>query len=538
MRNKSAILFSLLFCGILLVVPIVQLVKESIHGERLQVFDIFEDTFTTPFRRGRAIRDNLARCSDSLHVCEQLSEASDDGMLYQCAEEALVAGESVRRTFIEINRHISDSTRPALASFDTLVARLKNLCTAIDEGKNTAVKKGVVVAQNDIRLIINRYGGGNGLSALTNVVQAFFTGTFFNNRYLRAFENDLEERSLFVLSIRPVMQLVRYALLGDLGSKAIAGRNSWLFYRPGVEYLYRPSIYDPRSKSVDYNDKAVHDDPVEIIGDFKEQMAQRGIELLIVIVPGKASIYPDMVTKNIQPAGAGDISHTSDIIGRLRDRNIMVVDLFEPFIEERVNDSLLRDSLYLARDTHWRSRALRLAARQVARAVMQRPWYNDEHITCSYAIDSVDVERDGDVGVMTGLPNVHVRNLHCTFTPEVTKCYPVMHNYFDINGVITRQKPYQDDFRNARILVLGDSFSRIYQTDEPRGAGWIAHFAKELGEPMASIISDGGASTLVREKLARKPRLLHGKRIVVWEFVERDIRFGAFGWKKVALSEE
>jgi hypothetical protein len=39
----------------------------------------------------------------------------------------------------------------------------------------------------------------------------------------------------------------------------------------------------------------------------------------------------------------------------------------------------------------------------------------------------------------------------------------------------------------------------------------------------------------VRQQLARKPALLKGKKVVVWEFVERDIRFGTEGWQVIPL---
>ena len=76
---------------------------------------------------------------------------------------------------------------------------------------------------------------------------------------------------------------------------------------------------------------------------------------------------------------------------------------------------------------------------------------------------------------------------------------------------------------------------RIYQQDEPGGAGFIAHLAKELKQPLASLVSDGGASTLVRQELHRRPGLLRNKRVVVWEFVERDIHLGTEGWQQVPL---
>jgi hypothetical protein len=94
------------------------------------------------------------------------------------------------------------------------------------------------------------------------------------------------------------------------------------------------------------------------------------------------------------------------------------------------------------------------------------------------------------------------------------------------------------DQSDSQVLVLGDSFLRIYQQDEPGSAGFIAHLAKELKQPLSSLVSDGGASTLVRQELFRRPGLLKNKRVVVWEFVERDIHLGTEGWQDVPLPPE
>lgn len=108
----------------------------------------------------------------------------------------------------------------------------------------------------------------------------------------------------------------------------------------------------------------------------------------------------------------------------------------------------------------------------------------------------------------------------------------------DINAVqvvrVGDGELYRDD-PGSDLLVLGDSFLRIYQQDEPGSAGLIAHLAKELGRPVSSLVNDGGGATLVRQELFSRPALLKNKRIVIWEFVERDIRFGTEGWLRVPL---
>ena len=59
--------------------------------------------------------------------------------------------------------------------------------------------------------------------------------------------------------------------------------------------------------------------------------------------------------------------------------------------------------------------------------------------------------------------------------------------------------------------------------------------ALALASPVDAIVSEGGAATDVRLKLSTNPEILDGKRVLVWEFVERDIALGAQGWEEVAL---
>jgi hypothetical protein len=132
------------------------------------------------------------------------------------------------------------------------------------------------------------------------------------------------------------------------------------------------------------------------------------------------------------------------------------------------------------------------------------------------------VLRQSDIARMIRVPNIEA-----TYPPEEAVCEQVLH--------ADTGEPYRDDPRSP-VLVLGDSFLRIYQSDEPRAAGFIAHLAQELGQPLASVVNDGGASTLVRQELSRRPALLDGKRVVIWQFVERDVLYGTEGWKRVPLA--
>jgi hypothetical protein len=329
------------------------------------------------------------------------------------------------------------------------------------------------------------------------------------------------------------MLLLRYIGFHDLGEKGILGRNGWFFYKNDVDYLSKPYITDKNSIIVDPNEKALTDDPIKTIVDFKKQVNSLGIDLLVMIVPVKASIYPELLSNDLAPSQSGSFSHSLRSINELRKEGVDVIDLFHPFSEERTKDSLCGDSIYLQKDTHWKTRAVSLASQLVAERIRQYSWYTP--LNKEYAVDTVVVDRTGDIGTMTTLNSQFLRDLSLSFVPEHTVCFQISSVERDSDNTITGKQLYKDDYRNARILVLGDSYSRIYQTDSPKSAGWIANLAYDLHEPCASIVNDGGASTIVRETLAKKPSLLKNKKLIVWEFVERDFRFGAGGWKPVQL---
>jgi hypothetical protein len=124
---------------------------------------------------------------------------------------------------------------------------------------------------------------------------------------------------------------------------------------------------------------------------------------------------------------------------------------------------------------------------------------------------------------------IRAPGLAASFTAQAVTCRQVVE--------AGTQKPFESD-PEAQILLLGDSFARIYEHDEPGSAGLIAHLARELKQPLTAIVNDGGASTLVRQELYRKPAALRNKRVVIWEFIERDICFGLEGWQDVPLPPE
>jgi len=329
---------------------------------------------------------------------------------------------------------------------------------------------------------------------------------------LREYEREMEDASYVEKELRPWIQYVQFRFLQDAGDKALIGRDGWMFYKPGVRYLTeRRTPQKPGAPS---------NNPLPAIVDFRDQLAQRGIRLLVMIAPNKESIYPRMLSSRAEKREVLIGLETRQLLDELKVAGVEVVDLFEVFrVVKLAQTQAPTVPLYLAQDSHWSPAGVEAAAKAVARRILNSGWVQNG--TIGYDTKPAPVCRRGDIIGMLQVPQIEQ-----DIIPEAIPCQQIVRR--------DEQSPYRDD-PDAEILILGDSFLRIYEQDEPRSAGFLAHLAYELRQPVTSIVNDGGASTLVRQELFRRPRLFINKKLVIWEFVERDIRFGAEGWQPVPL---
>ena len=199
---------------------------------------------------------------------------------------------------------------------------------------------------------------------LPQALDVFFQAPTVEN--LRAYESALEESSRAAQAVRPLARQLHFFTLPDPGSKVLMGRDGWLFYKQRVDYLIQSS------KDVPSRDQGPAAATRAIIR-FRDQLASRGIQLLVVPVPCKARIYPDKLTRR-----ADDLplkSRTLEVIAALRAAGVETVDLFDVFQEShKVSGGEAMNSLYLARDTHWSPDGVRRAAEAIADRIVQLGW--------------------------------------------------------------------------------------------------------------------------------------------------------------------
>ena len=470
----------------------VQTVADLRGEKRFVSLDIFKDIVYTPFVRESRMVESSAKLNDAWFAArESIAGGGEVGESLEGVVSALSDLEAVALSvngYAELDTAESDYKLLKLA--DTLVAALE------DEPETFKT------LDSTLKAVVAEFGHFSVWRALCGIKHY----GVWTSRYLRAFENKVEDENALVLAFRPKYQLAVWNVFNDPGEKVVlgAGEGRWLFYRQDVEFLVQPSPLDVRSAKLD--------NPIQAILKFRDQLKAKGVELLVVITPGKPSIYPERLTgiDGLKLAG-----HGKAILDSLTKLGLNTVDLYTPLLSAKADDAKL-GALYLDDDTHWTPRGAELAAGEIAKkvnAMVDAGQVNIGEPSMDYVVSDSLADRMGDIGEMSGLNKFNV------FKAQ------------QVTGHVV--SPFKDDFRKSKILILGDSFSRIYQTDSPVNAGWIAHFAKNISRPVSSIVSDGGASTLVREKLARKAGVLKGKKLLIWEFVERDLRFGAEGWKTI-----
>lgn len=518
--KKKYIAIVVLFALLLLLPFTVQAVADLRGEKRFVAFDIFKDVVYTPFVRESNMAAGAARLDSAWRSArESIAAGTEAG---EALEPVIGVLSDLEAVALTVNAYAELDTAEAgyklLKQADTLLATLE------DEPDNFKA------ADSTLKAVVGEFGQ-------FSLVRAFLAVKrygIWTSRYLRAFENKVEDENALVLAVRPRYQLAVWNIFNDPGEKVVLGAagdcigagcgrdtaetsDRWLFYRQDVEFLVQPSPLDVRSAKLD--------NPIKAIEKFRDQLKAKGVELLVVVTPGKPSVYPERLTGsaiNSADASRGTtaMGHGKNILDSLARLGLNTVDLYSPLLSAKADDAKL-GPLYLDDDTHWTPRGAELAAGVIAgrvREMAEAGVVDIGEISMEYVASDSVADRMGDIGEMSGLNKFNV------FKAQQVTGHVVSDS---------SKAPFKDDFRKAKILILGDSFSRIYQTDAPVNAGWIAHFAKEMGRPVASIVSDGGASTLVREKLARKAGVLKGKKLLIWEFVERDLRFGAEGWKDV-----
>jgi len=343
-----------------------------------------------------------------------------------------------------------------------------------------------------------------------------------NNRMLEnieLFESDIEDNSPLIQLLVPAVNLIVTDRLRGSTESVYPGLEDWLFYRPDIDYVTSRGFLDPTLLAARSDaDPALAPNPLPAIEEFRDGLLARGIELIVVPVPVKPSIYPDRYTRR-SVASAAAIQNPSygEFLHELDQREIRYIDLSQTLWQAKSKTS---QPLYFKSDTHWTPSGMKVAAAAIANAIVQIGLVWEEPPE-SFTYSPIEVGNHGDTLAMLRLP---------AGLAEEKK------DFVTVEQVRTADGREWSAEASAEILFLGDSFANIYSLASmgwASSAGLIEHTSAILSRPIDRLcINDKGSYATrlaIVGQIQRGKDRLAGKKVVIYEFASRELAFG--DWK-------
>jgi hypothetical protein len=297
---------------------------------------------------------------------------------------------------------------------------------------------------------------------------------------------------------------------------ALKGRDGFLFFTASLRATSIGPFWGPAAANVSAASNKKYADPLEPIVDFHQQLRSAGIELLLVPVPTKATIYPDKISgKAPDKPIRVDPFHVRFYVA-LRKRGVKVLDPTDTFRREAKRGTNL---VYCQTDTHFSGYGCRLLAQQIAAAVPKAK----ADAPIEYRTTEKQVTITGDLARMLA-----------DRTPETEK----IKVWFVSHGAAgALPKPIKIN-RQSPILLIGDSHTLVFHAGDDmhtRGAGLPDHLAAQFGQPVDLIGVRGSGGNVALRMLYRRRDQLAGKKLVIWCISARAFTESDDGWRKVPV---
>lgn len=285
----------------------------------------------------------------------------------------------------------------------------------------------------------------------------------------------------------------------DAGGKTSAEKFLW--FRRNANYLLADKISAQDS---------LHN-PLPRMVELKQYLDSLGIQLLVVPVPVKEEVYADKLV----PGTRADLCvnvNGREFIREMLTAGIDVLDLYPALMSARASDEPPHYS-YQRFDTHWALPGMLAAMEQLATRVTQYSWYAESGAQPgSLVMKDTLTLREGDL--VAHLPDA-----------EKSK-YPA--DTLAAMKVFKGENAYKGG-KNAPILLMGDSFTGVFESVDQKSGGPGSLLAYATGLDVQVATSWGGGPG-VRSRMMKMQKDLAAKRLVIYMMTARDFWQSPMEW--------
>lgn len=296
------------------------------------------------------------------------------------------------------------------------------------------------------------------------------------------------------------------------GNRAVfvSRETPWLFDGLDLDALtsagaLKPEITDPSGKTSKAADEVI---------TFAQQLKERGIPLLLIPLPMKASLYPEYITGTDPEFSEAPLYHPCqpELYERFAKAGIDVQDVTDAMLQLKER----KKPLFLKQDTHWTPDAMQELARAIAAHVKKKyPGVAavDRLILDAKAPDGHDY---GDLAIRLGQ-----NGPGAAFAQE---------------SAVLLSFPSLENDPQSNIVLLGGSDVNIFDEpllgyvpddhvhQQPLRAGFAQHLAVYLGKQLDTYAPTAVASTEPRRRFAQRlDDEVRAKKLVIWLLPARDL---------------
>jgi alginate O-acetyltransferase complex protein AlgJ len=283
-------------------------------------------------------------------------------------------------------------------------------------------------------------------------------------------------------------------------------QNAWssgemLWFRRNANYLLADKITKQDS---------LHN-PLPRLLELKKYLDSLNVQLLVLPVPVKEEIYAERLVEGtaadlcVNPAGR---EFTREMLAAGLD----VLDLYPALMSAKSGDEPPRYS-YQRYDTHWALPGMLAAMELLASRVTQYSWYAESGAKPgSLNLQETQTLREGDL--VAHLPDA-----------EKSK-YPA--DTLPVMKIFKGTEAYKGG-KNSPILLMGDSFTGVFESVDQKSGGPGSLLAYATGLDVQVLTSWGGGPG-VYHRMMKMKKDMQSKRLVIYMMTARDFWQSPMEW--------